>query len=125
MRPTLELTAANGSHSSVIGPVFLLIAVVLLLFVPWPWGLVAFAVGLICFLGEIAFWHRRVRGKPKAVGAQRMIGEKATVVTACRPNGQVRVGGEIWAARCDEGADVDDEVTIVGRKQLVLVVTPG
>ena len=54
-----------------------------------------------------------------------MIGETATVVTTCRPDGQVRVGGEIWAARCDEGADIGDEVSIVGRKRLMLFVTRG
>ena len=104
---------------------FLLIAVVLLLFVPSPWNLVGFTAALRPFCGEIAFWHRRVRKKPKAVGAQRMIGEKATVVSACDPDGQVRVGEEIWAARCDDGAAAGDEVTIVGRERLVLFVTRG
>lgn len=102
---------------------FVLLAIVLLLLLPSPWNVVGFACCLVLFLGEVAFWHRRVRGQRKAVGAQTVIGETGMVVSICRPRGQVRVGGEIWAARCDEGADVGEEVTVVGRDDLTLLVT--
>jgi membrane protein implicated in regulation of membrane protease activity len=102
--------------------VFLVLAFVLLLILPSPWDLVGFATSLVLFVGELAFWHRKVRGQRRAVGAQRLIGTAATVVSACRPDGQVRIGREIWAARCDEGADFGDSVTIVGRDGLTLVV---
>jgi membrane protein implicated in regulation of membrane protease activity len=103
--------------------VFVLLAIVLLLLLPSPWNLVGFACCLVLFLGEVAFWHRRVRGQRKAVGAQTVIGETGTLVSICRPHGQVRVGGEIWAARCDEGGDLGEEVTVVGRDDLTLLVT--
>jgi membrane protein implicated in regulation of membrane protease activity len=102
--------------------VFLIVALVLLFVVPSPWNLVGFGCGLVLFGGELGFWHRRVRGKPKKVGAQTLIGTAAIVVTACRPNGQVRLSGEIWAARCDAGADAGETVTVVGRDRLTLVV---
>ena len=56
-----------------------------------------------------------VRGQPKKVGAQNLLGKTATVVSSCRPDGQVRVGGELWAARCPNGADRGATVEVVGR----------
>ncbi len=101
---------------------FLLVAIVLLLLLRSPWNLVGFAVCLVLFVGEVPFWHRRVRGQRKLVGAQTLIGKTGTLVSACRPRGQVRVGGEVWDTRCAEGADIGDEVTIVSRDDLTLTV---
>src|SRR5262249_44274588 len=100
---------------------FLIVALVLLFVLPSPWNLVGFGCALVAFFGELAFWHRTVRGKRKKVGPQTLIGTDATVLTACRPNGQVRISGEIWAARCDAGADAGETVTVVGRDRLTLV----
>jgi len=101
---------------------FILVAFVLLFALPHPWNVVAFAAALVCFVGEVLFWNRTVRGRHAAVGAQTMIGESATVVSPCRPTGQVRLSGEIWAARCDGGADPGDTVEVVERQGLTLVV---
>jgi membrane protein implicated in regulation of membrane protease activity len=102
--------------------VFVVVALVLLLVLPAPWNVVGFAAGIVCFLGEIGFWHRKVRDRRAVVGAQTMIGQQGTVVWACRPEGQVRISGEIWAARCDEGADPGAAVRVVDRRGLTLVV---
>jgi len=101
---------------------FLLVALVLLFVLPSPWGFVGFGLALICFGGEVLFWQRRVRGRRAVVGAHTLIGEAGTVVTPCRPNGQVRVSGEIWAARCELGAELGDTVTVVDRRDLTLIV---
>jgi len=102
--------------------VLLIVAIVLLLVLPSPWNLVALASGLILFIGELLFWNGTVRGHRKVVGPQTLLGKTATVVSSCRPDGQIRVAGEIWAARCESGADVGDTVTIVGRTELRLDV---
>jgi membrane protein implicated in regulation of membrane protease activity len=102
--------------------VFVLVGIALLLLLPSPWNWAAFAACLVLFLGEVAFWHRRVRGNRSVVGGQTLIGATGTVVSPCRPRGQVRVGGEIWAARCDDGADRGAEVTVVGLDDLTLTV---
>jgi membrane protein implicated in regulation of membrane protease activity len=102
--------------------VFLLVAIALLLVLPWPWNLVGFGTCFFLFLGEIVFWNTRVRGRRARVGAQTMIGQRATVVSACRPDGQVRLLGEIWHARCAEGADQGDTVVVTARDRLTLVV---
>jgi membrane protein implicated in regulation of membrane protease activity len=101
---------------------FLIVALVLLLVLPSPWDFFGFVLALVCFCGEIAFWHRRVRGRRAVVGAQNLIGEVGVVVSPCRPTGQVRLSGEIWKARCNEGADRGETVKVVDRRGLTLVV---
>jgi membrane protein implicated in regulation of membrane protease activity len=105
--------------------VFLLVAIALLLVLPWPWNVVGFGVCFILFVGEIFFWNTRVRGQRAQVGAQTLIGQTATVVADCHPDGQVRIAGEIWHARCTDGADEGDAVTVVARAKLTLVVERG
>ncbi len=100
----------------------ILVAFVLLLLLPQPWSLIAFAVALVLAVFEILYWHRTVRDRHEAVGAKTLIGREAIVLTECRPTGQVRFDGEIWAATCATGASPGDTVRVVGRKQLVLVV---
>jgi membrane protein implicated in regulation of membrane protease activity len=102
--------------------VFLILALILLFVLPWPESLVGFVLGLVLFLGELAFWHRRVRGLPRVVGCRKLIGSTGIVMTACRPEGQARVDGAIWAARCEGGADVGDTVSVVGLEGLTLIV---
>jgi membrane protein implicated in regulation of membrane protease activity len=104
--------------------VLLIVGLVLLFLLPYPWNVVGATCAFVLFLGELFFWHRRVRGQPKKVGAQTLIGQTATVVSACRPNGQVRVSGELWAARCPNGAGEGVTVSIVGRDGLTLLIEP-
>ena len=96
-----------------------------LLFLGWPWNLLVILGGLAIETGELA-WGLSLarRWKPKT-GAEAMIGEKAEVVRACRPLGDVRVQGELWAARCDEGADIGETVRIERIDGLTLVVRPA
>jgi membrane protein implicated in regulation of membrane protease activity len=103
--------------------VALTVAIVLaLVFLPWPWDLAAIFGGLVVETGELA-WGLSLarRWKPKT-GAEAMIGEEAEVVTACRPLGEVRVQGELWRARCDEGADAGETVRIERIEGLTLIV---
>jgi membrane-bound serine protease (ClpP class) len=51
-----------------------------------------------------------------------MIGQAAQVVEPCVPNGKVRLHGELWEARCDEGAAAGDTVTVEALDGLTLVV---
>jgi membrane protein implicated in regulation of membrane protease activity len=101
---------------------FVLVALTLLLVLPHPWNVVGFGLGLAGFSGELAFWNRKVRGNRAAVGAQTLIGQLGTVVTPCFPTGQIRIGGEIWAARCEAGAAPGETITVIGRDRLTLIV---
>ena len=80
---------------------FLIVALVLVFLLPSPWNLVAFAVGLVLFIGEVFFWNRTVRDKRASTGAETLIGRTATVVRSCRPDGQVRI-----SFRSKDGTDV-------------------
>jgi len=103
--------------------VALLLAVLLAFFVlPWPWGLIAIAGGLAVETVELTWGLRLARRWKPRTGAEAMIGAEARVVARCRPLGQVRIQGELWEARCAEGADVGEKVRIDAIEGLTLVV---
>jgi membrane protein implicated in regulation of membrane protease activity len=102
--------------------VFLIAGFGLLLLLPSPWNLITFVVCIPLFLGELAFWNRTVRHRRVQAGAETLIGKTGSVVSTCRPDGQVLLGGEIWEARCAEGADLGETVAVVSRDHLTLVV---
>ena len=101
---------------------FLITSIVLAIFVPDAWRApVILAGATIEFLEtSISIWISR-RGKVK-VGPEALIGSMARVVVDCTSDGQVRVRGETWRARCDDGAAVGQEVEIVERRGLTLIV---
>ena len=103
----------------------MLVAIVLLFLLPSPWDVVGFAISLVLFGGEVLFWNRRVRGQRVRTGVDTMVGETGTVLSPCRPDGQVQLGGEIWEAHCDAGADRGDTILVVAVDGLSLVVEPG
>ena len=103
----------------------IIVAVVLLLILSSPWNLIAFLVLVPLWLLELFGWNRTVKNRRKAVGAETLIGKEAVVTVDCRPNGQVRLDGEIWEARCDACAAAGDKVRVIGRDGLVLVVSPA
>ena len=101
---------------------FFLVALVVLLFLPSPWNLIACGVSLILAVFEVGYWQRVVRRYRVRAGAETLVGSHGTVVVPCRPRGQVRVDGTLWEATSAEGADPGDEVTVVGRDKLTLNV---
>ncbi len=103
----------------------LTVAIVLaLLFFPWPWNLLVILGGLAIETGELAWGLRLARRWRPTTGAEAMIGQEAEVVAACRPDGQVRIAGELWQARCAAGAGVGERVRIERLDGLTLVVSP-
>ena len=79
---------------------------------PRSWGFGAIAAALVLEVAEAAFLWRYSRRRRAQVGLEAMVGLRATVVTPCRPLGQVRVHGELWHARCDQGADRGESVVV-------------
>ena len=98
--------------------------VVALLFLAWPWNLLVILVGLAIETGELTWGLRLARKWRPATGAEALIGAHAEVVAACRPDGQVRIHGELWQARCEAGADVGETVRVDRLDGLTLVVSP-
>jgi membrane protein implicated in regulation of membrane protease activity len=102
----------------------LILAIILLIFLPSPWGLLAAVTFFVGFLAEIAIWQRWVRNRKVAVGASTLVGKTGRLVSDCAPDGQVRIGGEIWAAHCDAGAAEGQAVRVRAVDDLTLVVEP-
>lgn len=98
------------------------ILLVVLGVVPMPWGLALIVGAAIVEVAESLFWIWLSKRRRSAVGAEALIGEAATVVRACRPLGHVRLHGELWQARCEEGADEGEDVRITDLDGLTLTV---
>lgn len=104
----------------------LVVALLLAFFVlDRPWSVLVVVGALLLESAEIMFWFWYSRRRNVQVGAETLIGRPGVVITQCRPLGQVRVGGEIWAARCETGVDVGTPVRVEGRDELTLVVIPA
>lgn len=100
----------------------ILLAILLFVVLPDPWDVVALAAGLVLGGFEVFFWWRTVRGRRVQSGSETLIGASARVISPCRPEGEVWIEGARWRARCEEGADVDDVVTVTERRELLLIV---
>jgi membrane-bound serine protease (ClpP class) len=100
-------------------------AILLALFVvPAPWGLALIVAGIVFEVGETVFWVWLSKRRRPSVGAETLIGAVATVASPCRPDGQVRLRGELWQARCRDGAGPGDRVRVLELDGLTLVVEP-
>jgi membrane protein implicated in regulation of membrane protease activity len=104
--------------------VLLIAAIVFFLVLPNPWNETLGLICLLLFLGEVFWWNRSVRSRHHATGPERMIGRTAVTIGECRPRGQVRLDGEIWEARCADGAGPGEMVVVTGREKLTLLVVP-
>jgi membrane-bound serine protease (ClpP class) len=103
--------------------VILLGAILLAVFVlPTEWAIPVVFLGAVVEVGETLFWLWYSRRRKAQVGAETLIGELAEVVTRCAPLGQVRLQGEIWRARCEEGAERGEHVRVTALEELTLVV---
>jgi membrane-bound serine protease (ClpP class) len=103
--------------------VILLGALLLAVFVlPVEWAIPVVILGAVVEVGETFFWLWYSRRRKAQVGIETLIGEPAEVVTRCAPLGQVRLQGEIWRARCDEGAERGQHVRVTAIEELTLVV---
>lgn len=104
----------------------LFVAVLLAIFVleePWTW--VAVAAAGVFELAEAWLFIRWSQRRRSVVGAEALIGRVAVVAADCLPEGQVRVAGELWRARCAGGAAAGDEVVVRELDGLTLVVEPA
>jgi membrane-bound ClpP family serine protease len=87
-----------------------------------PWSMIAIGLGALWEILQISgtiWWsqHRRAQ-----TGAEALAGAEARVVSRCAPLGKVAVRGEIWNARCEGGAEVGEQVRVLGLQGLTLVV---
>jgi membrane-bound ClpP family serine protease len=90
--------------------------------VPAPWGQLLVGGALLWELAEKLFLVRYSKRMPPVIGREALIGLPVTAVSACLPEGWVKLRGERWKARCNEGAGVGDSLIVEAVEQITLVV---
>ena len=89
-----------------------------------PWGVPLVAAAAAVEVAESLFWIWLSKRKRATVGAEALVGRTAKDVRPCRPLGYVRLDGELWQARCAEGAEKGADVRVAALDGLTLVVEP-
>lgn len=104
----------------------LLIGVLLAVFVlPSPWGLVAVVVAGVLDIAETGlfiWWSKR---RKATVGVDSLVGKIGVASSALWPEGQVKIKGELWQARCTGGCDAGTQVVVRAVEGLRLLVEPA
>lgn len=75
------------------------------------------------FFGFIVTMALRAQRQKTTTGVEGLIGQIGTVRTPLKPEGSVLVGGELWSAQCEEGAEPGDKVRVRAVKGLMLFVS--
>jgi membrane protein implicated in regulation of membrane protease activity len=100
----------------------ILVLILALIFLPMPWSLLVIAVAAVLELSLWFFGIRYSRRRKAQVGVQTMIGLVGEAISTLAPEGQVKVDGEIWQARAEEGARAGDHVRVTAVRGLMLDV---
>lgn len=104
---------------------FLVLAFLLLIFVPWPWGLAAALASVVLFVFEVFYWQRRMRSHKVRTGVEALVGATGEVTSPLAPVGQIRVKGELWEARSATPIEPGTPVRVVAVHGLTLEVAPA
>ena len=104
---------------------FLIALALAILVIPSPWGAVTGVIAGMIDLVEVGvglWWTKR---RKATVGVESLVGKRGVAIDALSPDGQIRLDGEIWAARCREGCDSGSAVVVRRIDGLVLEVDPA
>ena len=98
--------------------VLVVLAILGLLLLPSPWGVVILGGAVAVEVLELLFWKR-------FLGPEALLGMRADVVRPCSPVGVVRVRGELWNARASSPVESGQTVIVAGVDGLTLHVKPN
>jgi membrane-bound serine protease (ClpP class) len=102
----------------------LIVALVLsTIFLEWPWRLLAIVPAALLEGAEIYLWLR-LRRVPSITGVEALLDAEGEALTGCRPEGQVRVKGQVWKATCPGHVAAGDRVIVTAVHGLTLEVAP-
>ena len=82
------------------------------------------AGGAAIEIAEIAVWLKWRKVAPKH-GMDTLVGMTGTALTDCKPDGQVKVKGQIWTAHCANGVEEGDSVRVAAVDRIKLEVEPA
>ena len=91
---------------------------------PTGWGIAAILAGMTIEIGEAALWIRLSRRLRPATGVEALVGADGVAASDCRPDGSVRVRGELWGAVCPEGVSAGEPIVVESVSGLTLRVRP-
>jgi membrane-bound serine protease (ClpP class) len=100
-------------------------SIVGLFILPSPWNVILFGLAVFLEIFEVYLWMRFLERYKVRGGAEGMVGERATVIETCDPDGLVRVRGEVWKARA-EGPAIGEgkRATVLAVNGLTVTVRP-
>jgi membrane-bound serine protease (ClpP class) len=101
---------------------FLLLALLLLIFLPSPWNVIALVASGFVGIVEVGYWHRRMRDRKVQTGAENLVGATGEVTEPLMPLGQIRVLGELWQARSSSELPRGTPVRVVALDGLIVEV---
>jgi membrane-bound serine protease (ClpP class) len=84
--------------------------------------LIGFALTTAGLIFGVVGAAMKSRNRPPVTGSEQIIGSRGEVVEWHGSSGQVRVLGEIWAARSTQSLKPKDPVRVTGREGLTLIV---
>jgi len=112
----------GGTASLIAGGLLLFNTSASFLKVSWP-VLIAAAVIVLLFFALVITKVARSMRRPHATGLESMVGATAVAVSSLSPEGRVRLQGEIWKARTEEGIlNKDEPVEVLKVEGLTLIV---
>ncbi len=128
----LVLEAKFGGHGAlaIAGIVCLTLGTLTLVAAPIPelavkpWVAISVSVafgGITAFLVRLAVKARRLKAR---LGADALVGRRASAMEALNPEGHVLVDGEIWRAIAGEIIPAGTPLQVVGHEQYLLRVVP-
>ena len=102
--------------------IIIITLILALIFLPWPWDLVAIGVAAVFEIALAVFGIGYSRRRRAQVGVQTMVGTLGEALTTLAPRGQVKIDGEIWEARAEQGVRAGDTVRVTRVDGLTLEV---
>jgi membrane protein implicated in regulation of membrane protease activity len=101
-----------------------LLALVLFLFLPWPYALVGYV--LIVSVSLLGYWKAlQALRQPPITGRKAMIGGRAEVIRSKPGEIEVRYWGETWQAVSEQALRRGQEVIVEDMQGLTLRVVPS
>jgi membrane-bound serine protease (ClpP class) len=101
---------------------FLLLALLLLIFLPSPWNYVGALATVAVGVFEVVYWQRRMRHEKVQTGVENLVGATGEVSERLAPSGHIRVLGELWEARSSSELPSGSRVRVVAVDGLTLEV---
>jgi membrane-bound serine protease (ClpP class) len=92
-------------------------------FLDGAWRFVVIGAAAAIEVAELSVWLRW-RGRKAQTGAEAMVGMIGVAATDCKPDGQVKVKGQLWNAHCPSGVEEGDDIVVEQVEGLRLIVSP-